>query len=149
MTTAAVPSTSRSGGAPKPPLRFGVESAKGLWINGSDDVLRIRATDLRDLTRKAAAAREDCPHAVVVIDIGVLIARDIRTARAAVRDSGCDLCEGMVYVGTPAGLVGLVADIYALGIADGAVLVPLAGDDDVLELIREVVVPELTALAAA
>jgi hypothetical protein len=125
-----------------------VESGNTLWTNGSDDVLRIRAADLRDLAHKAAAAREDAPHAVVVVDIDVLIAQDIRTARAALSDSGYECGDRMVYVGTPAGLAGLVADIHALGIADGAVLVPLGGDG-VLQLIRDVVVPELHTLAGA
>jgi len=149
MTTAtATPDTSGSEGKPRRQLRFGVDSDNSLWTNGSDNVLRIQAVDLRDLANKAAAAREDSPHAVVVVDIDVMIAQDIRTARAALRDSGYECGDRMVYVGTAAGLAGLVADIHALGIADGAVLVPVAGDG-VLELIRDVVVPELTAMSGA
>lgn len=135
-------------GASRRPLRFGVASDNGLWTNGSDDWIRIRAVDLRDLTHKAAAAREDHPHAVVVVDIDVLIARDVRTARAAISDSGYEGGDTMAYVGTPAGLSGLIADIYALGIADGAVLLPV-DSDGVLDLIRDVVVPELQSMSAA
>ncbi len=139
---AGCPGTSRR------PLRFGVVSEKGLWTNGSDELVRIRAVDLRDLTHKAAAAREDCPRAVVVVDINVLIAGDARTARAAISDSGCQRGDTMTYVGTPAGLSGLIADIYALGIADGAILLPV-DSEGVVELIRDVVVPELQTMSAA
>lgn len=140
--------TAGSEGIPRPPLRFGVESDKGLWTNGSDELVRIRAVDLRDLTHKAAAARQDCPHAVVVVDIDVMIARDVRAARTAMSDSAYESGDTMVYVGTPAGLSGLIADIYALGIADGAILLPV-DNEGVLDLIHDVVVPELHAMAAA
>jgi hypothetical protein len=111
-------------------------------------LVRIRAVDLRDLTHKAAAVREDYPHAVVVVDINVLIAGDARTARAAISDSGCECGDTMTYVGTPGGLSGLIADIYALGIADGAILLPV-DSEGVVELIRDVVVPELHMMSAA
>ncbi|MBN3511520.1 hypothetical protein JYB55_22065 [Mycolicibacterium septicum] len=140
--------TAGSEGKSRPPLRFGVESDKGLWTNGSDDLVRIRAVDLRDLTHKAAAARQDCPHAVVVVDINVMIALDVRAARTAMSDSAYESGDTMVYVGTPTGLSGLIADIYALGIADGAILLP-ADNEGVLDLIHDVVVPELQTMAAA
>ncbi|WP_234940073.1 hypothetical protein [Mycolicibacterium sp. GESEQ-9] len=104
--------------------------------------------DLRDLTHKAAAARQDCPHAVVVVDINVMIALDVRAARTAMSDSAYESGDTMVYVGTPTGLSGLIADIYALGIADGAILLP-ADNEGVLDLIHDVVVPELQTMAAA
>lgn len=140
--------TAGSEGKPKPHLRFGVESDKGLWTNSSDELVRIRAVDLRDLTHKAAATRQDCPHAVIVVDIDVMIALDVRAARTAMSDSAYESGDTMVYVGTPAGLSGLIADIYALGIADGAILRPV-DNEGVLDLIHGVVVPELQTMAAA
>ncbi|WP_234796712.1 hypothetical protein [Mycolicibacterium porcinum] len=125
-----------------------MESDKGLWTNSSDELVRIRAVDLRDLTHKTAAARQDCPHAVIVVDIDVVIALDVRAARTAMSDSAYESGDTMVYVGTPAGLSGLIADIYALGIADGAILRPVH-NDGVLDLIHDVVVPELQTMAAA
>lgn len=147
MATAAW-GTAGFDGTSRRPLCFGVVSDKGLWTNGSGDPTRIRAVDLRDLTHRAAAVRREHPHAVVVVDIDVVIARDARTAREVMSDSGHVAGDTMVYVGTPAGLAGLVADIYALGIADGAVLLPVGGDG-VLELIRDVVLPELQTISVA
>jgi hypothetical protein len=48
----------------------------------------------------------------------------------------------LLYVGTATGLAGLVADLYALGMTDGAMLIPLIGED-VPALIRDEVLPEL------
>lgn len=130
------------------PLRFGVSCDQGLWTNGFGELVRIRALDLRELTHKVAEVREDSPHAVVVVDIEVMIASDVRAARAAMRELGHESVDTMAYVGTPTGLAGLIMDIYAMGIADGAVLLPV-GNGAVLELIRDSVVPELEAVSAA
>ena len=53
--------------------------------------------------------------------------------------------QTLLYVGTPAGLAGLIADIHALNIADGAVLIPRAAG--VAELIPEAVLPVLRTMA--
>ncbi|CPT92052.1 Uncharacterised protein [Mycobacteroides abscessus] len=130
------------------PLLFGVAYDNRIWTDGHEDLVRIRAVDLRDLARKVAAVRDDAPHAGVVVDIDVIIAADAPTARGLVSDSGYPAGDTLLYVGTPAGLCGLIADIHALGIADGAILVPL-DCEGVVELVRDTVVPELRAMAAA
>jgi len=129
-------------------LRFGVVTADGLWTEAPGDLVRIRAVDLRDLAHKTAAIREDAPHVDVVVDIDVMIAADARSARAAMASAGCQGSGTLLYVGTPAGLSGLIADIHAVGIADGAVLVPF-DSNGVADLIRDAVLPELRMLASA
>ncbi|AMU69546.1 hypothetical protein PP298_04635 [Mycobacteroides abscessus] len=129
------------------PLRFGVAYGNWVWTDGLDDLVRVRAVDLRDLARKVAAVRDDAPHAGVVVDIDVIIAADAPSARGMVSDSGYPAGDTLLYVGTPAGLCGLIADIHTLGIADGAILVPL-DYEGVVKLVYDTVVPELRAMAA-
>ena len=105
-----------------------------------DDGVRVRAVDLQDAQRRAAMLRADAPEQPVLLDIEVLIDRDIRSAFAALEDvpSG----HALRYVGTPRGLAGLIADVQRLGIADGVVLKPLA-DSPVSELMLEELAPGL------
>lgn len=58
------------------------------------------------------------------------------------------LPETLRYVGTPSGLAGLIADLYTLGLIDGAMLIPLVADD-VAKLIFKEVLPELESLTGA
>jgi alkanesulfonate monooxygenase SsuD/methylene tetrahydromethanopterin reductase-like flavin-dependent oxidoreductase (luciferase family) len=131
------------------PVRVGIALRSEVWLDSPEDLVRIRAHDLRDAARKTAATREDRPDVDVLVDIEVVIARDARTARAIVRESDVHHAgDTLLYVGTPAGLAGLIADIQALGIAEGAVLIPLAGVG-VADLIRLEVLPELHRMAEA
>ncbi|MCV7229988.1 hypothetical protein [Mycolicibacterium komossense] len=123
--------------SPSGPLRIGVDHAP----NGA---IRIRATDLRGVTQRAAAVRADHPDAVVVVDIEAMIARDAQSARSALAQAGWDRGDTLLYVGTPAGLAGLIADIHALAIADGAVLLPVT--DAARVLIFDEVLPELSTM---
>lgn len=129
--------------AARTPLRLGVAYGPHTWLNLPGDLTRVRATDLRHLARQVAAARSERPGRDVVADINVVIAGEARSARAAL-DECADLPadDTLLYVGTPVGLAGLVADLYALRIIDGVVLIPLFGQE-MLELIRNEVVPEL------
>ena len=52
--------------------------------------------------------------------------------------------DTMLYVGTPSGLAGLVADMHALGIADGAVLIPRTAL--AVDLIHDAVLPVLNSM---
>jgi hypothetical protein len=127
--------------SPTGPLQIGIGRAPG----GS---VRIRATDLRGVAHQAAAVRDIQPGAVVVVDIDVMIAHDARSARALLADAEWEPSNTLLYVGTPAGLAGLITDIHALGIAgiaDGAVLLPVA-KEGVLELIYREVLPELSTM---
>ena len=105
------------------------------WTEVAGDrgpAVRLRAADLQRAKRESARLRTDpqASGASVILDIQVLIADDIRAARRA--SSGAEIAGDCVqYVGTLAGLVGLVRDVWAAGVADGVTLVPAAPDQDV------------------
>lgn len=93
--------------------------------------VRIVATDLRDLSRKAAEVKLDRPGVPVLADIYVAVAKEAALARTELATAGVDVPENsLVYVGTPRGLAGLISDIRALDIADGAVLRPLTAGSE-------------------
>lgn len=127
------------------PLRFGVAHDDDVCWYRDAAAERVRGVDLTDLARRSAHLRSTAPGADVAADIDVVIASDAATARALLAQYDGERNSGaLLYVGTPTGLAGLVADIYALGIADGAVLIPRV--PGVIELIRNVVLPALQAM---
>lgn len=128
------------------PLQLGVANAGEVsWMTPADAV-RVRGADLGEVARRAAAARRSNPDSDVVVDIEFVIAPDARSARAlSTVDPDSTADQTLFYVGTPAGLAGLIADIHALGIADGAVLIPRAAG--VAELIGAAVLPVLSTMA--
>lgn len=134
--------------SPRGPLRLGIQFAERLWMNSPGVPIRVRATDLRHLSQQVRAIRAESPEVDVVVDIDVMIAPVAAAAREAMAGRQTDAGGTLLYVGTPTGLAGLIADIHALDIADGAVLVPLA-EHGVVELIRSAVIPELQTMAAA
>jgi hypothetical protein len=124
------------------PLRLGIElTATQPWIEltalrgGTDGALptplRVQAADLRDAYQKVATIRAEVGHeAPTLLDVEVMIAQDSRSARTslAILDSALRTARrpaSLLYVGTPRGLAGLIADIQTLGIADGVILQPL------------------------
>jgi alkanesulfonate monooxygenase SsuD/methylene tetrahydromethanopterin reductase-like flavin-dependent oxidoreductase (luciferase family) len=130
------------------PLRMGIARGNDVWLDTRGDVVRGKATDLREATHKTTQAREEHPGVDILVDIEVVIARDARAARETLDRLVDDRAgDTLLYVGTPSGLAGLVTDIHRLGIAAGAVLVPLV-EAGVLDLIREEVFPELLDTAA-
>ena len=125
------------------PLRLGVAYGETVWLNAPGELIRVRAEDLRGLANRVTAVRQQHPGCDVVVDIDVVIASEARWARAALAKAGGAPEHGtLLYVGTAAGLAGLVADLYVLGMIDGAMLIPLIGDE-VPALIRDEVLPEL------
>lgn len=102
------------------------------------NVIRIRATDLRDAQIQRAQIRaalaEDGrdPDAVaVLVDLEVLIAPEARSARKELAQLDSALIAlrvpvSLQYVGTPSGLGSLIADIRAADVADGVTLLPLS-----------------------
>jgi hypothetical protein len=134
----------------KKPLRLGVADGDTVWLSDAPgDVIRVRAEDLRGLADQVGAVRRKHPGFDVLVDIDVVIADEARAARAAVATAGELPDRGTLrYVGTAAGLAGLVADVYALGLSDGAMLIPLPGEggEETSALIRGVVIPELATL---
>jgi hypothetical protein len=123
--------------SPSGPLRIGIGHAP-------DGAIRIRAVDLRAVAQRVAAVRDEHPDAVVVVDIDVMIADEAQSARAMLARLGSERGDTLLYVGTPSGLAGLVADIHALGIADGAVLLPAT--DAARGLIYRDVLPLLSTM---
>lgn len=128
---------------PAHPLRIGVAGGGRSWANCPGEFVRVTPCDLRDATHRVAAARERAPGLEVLIDIRAVIAADSHTARALAHGRAGD--PGLLYVGTPAGLAGLVVDIHTLRIADGAMLIPASSEMRVL--IEKQVLPALAALA--
>jgi alkanesulfonate monooxygenase SsuD/methylene tetrahydromethanopterin reductase-like flavin-dependent oxidoreductase (luciferase family) len=123
-------------------LRLGVALRDRVLWDSDTTAERIRGVDLSDLARKSASRRRDHPDVDVVADIDVVIAAEARTARAMLSSDAHETCDGtLLYVGTPPGLASLITDIHALGIADGAVLIPRAAG--VADLIRDAVLPLL------
>ena len=60
-----------------------------------------------------------------MVDIDFVIAHDARSARALTLAGGDEPDrQTLLLRRDPAGLAGLIADIHALNIADGAVLIP-------------------------
>jgi alkanesulfonate monooxygenase SsuD/methylene tetrahydromethanopterin reductase-like flavin-dependent oxidoreductase (luciferase family) len=137
---------------PRGPLRVGIALADHVWLDSPGVVARVRAVDLRDLVHKAADAHAEQPGVDVLVDIDVMIAHVAQSARDAMDAISREYTGGtLLYVGTPTGLAGLIADIHALGIADGAVLSPMASaseSDPVLQLIRNEVLPVLHTMSA-
>ena len=121
---------------PQGPLRIGIGVAP-------DDAIRVRAVDLRALGQHVAVVRAEYPSAAVVVDIDVMIADQATSARAALNRLGGEHGDTLLYVGTPAGLAGLIADIHTLGIADGVVLLPMTAAGNV-DLIYDDVLPRLS-----
>jgi hypothetical protein len=138
------------------PLRMGIElSATQPWIELTarrggidgkvDTPLRVQASDLRDAYQKVATVRADVGNEVpTMLDVEVMIARDSRSARTslAILDSALRTVRrpaSMLYVGTPSGLAGLIADIHTLGISDGVILRPLLLPGVLVHIVDEVV----------
>jgi alkanesulfonate monooxygenase SsuD/methylene tetrahydromethanopterin reductase-like flavin-dependent oxidoreductase (luciferase family) len=121
-----------------------------------DSVRRVRAADLRAAQRLRAGFRAEAeqagrdPDAVsVVLDIETLLAADASTAlrRLGELDSRLSTpraADSVPYIGTPEGLVGLIADLRLAGVADGVTLRPLEVDTTLGLIVGDV----MTELAA-
>lgn len=116
------------------------------WTRSNAPAIRLAAADLAQarrsselLKRRTAGQSED--DTSVVVDLTVLVAPTARAARSILRDQMNSSGEGrptdsLSYVGTPAGLRGLIFDIRAAGVADGVTLLPLGLHNSISELIR-------------
>jgi alkanesulfonate monooxygenase SsuD/methylene tetrahydromethanopterin reductase-like flavin-dependent oxidoreductase (luciferase family) len=124
------------------PLRLGVALCDRVLWDGNTGAERIRGVDLSDIARKSAHVRCIQPDVDVVADIDVVIAAEARTARAMFSLDADETGDStLLYVGTPSGLASLITDLHALGITDGAVLIPRAAGS--ADLIRDAVLPLL------
>lgn len=136
--------------APSRPVRVGLMQGQHVLWNDPHrtcDAVRVRGSNLSEVGRRTAAVRDEQPDIDVVADIDVVIAETESAARSTLDSPTLDspLCESgdptLLYVGTPTGLAGLVSDIHAVGIADGAVLIPRTAG--VADLIEHQVMPAL------
>ncbi|WP_153008481.1 hypothetical protein [Rhodococcus pyridinivorans] len=86
-----------------------------------------------------------------IVDVAVLISDCARAARRAWRERADDDSFGQMglrYIGTPAGLRGLLDDIYSAQVADGVSLSALAGYNTIDEIISAVDAREAMPLPA-
>ncbi|SNS71650.1 hypothetical protein [Rhodococcoides kyotonense] len=128
----------------------------GAWTEITDaaateSVVRISAADLREgqqartaLRADAVAAGKDADSVAVFLDIEFHIADDARTARREFATFDVPAVPGSIrYVGTSAGLAGLVADVKAAEVADGVTLVAVGPETRNLGDVASGVVPWL------
>lgn len=115
----------------------------------SPPMVRIEAPDLRAASRQTAAlhaeAAERGRQACVLVDLEVVIDRDVCAARAALAELKRPAAPNTLrYVGTAAGLAGLIADIHTLRLTDGVTLMPLSRV--ALDLILDEALPQLQTM---
>lgn len=103
------------------------------WLVGEADLQlpaaesRIQALDLGDAQVRSARLRDGRSAALgpLLLDLDVVVSSCGAAARRSLSESVIPRRQGAHYVGTVDGLLGLIADIHALHIADGVVLFPL------------------------
>lgn len=140
-TTSPIPTGTISIGRPALQLALaGDDVAQGLPIVVRRETLR-EAQRARSLLR---AGSHDPANFVVALEIEVAIAGHAASARAAVAaaaDTTPDTESDTIrYIGTTAGLITLVRDIYVAEVADAIILVPIDGRATE-DRIREQVLP--------
>jgi alkanesulfonate monooxygenase SsuD/methylene tetrahydromethanopterin reductase-like flavin-dependent oxidoreductase (luciferase family) len=104
---------------------------------------RIRVADLQGAQRESARLRAEADQqgCTVFVEIEVLVDRDARTAISAAEQLGQASSPSdsvLRYIGTPQGLAGYIADLHALGIADGVTLLPLRASEKSDRIINDV-----------
>jgi hypothetical protein len=112
-------------------------------------VVRIEAPDLRAASRQTAALHAEAAargdEAAVLVDLEVVIDRDMCAARATLAGlTRPPTPNTLRYVGTAAGLAGLIADIHTLQLTDGVTLIPLS--ELALDLILDEALPQLQTM---
>jgi hypothetical protein len=104
-------------------------------VDSTAEVVRIRASDLQEARAVTGRIRARDSHqgrsSVVYLDLQYHVAVDARTARLEASQFAPADAGSVRYVGTPAGLGGLIDDIATAGVADGVTLLPLGPEDTV------------------
>jgi alkanesulfonate monooxygenase SsuD/methylene tetrahydromethanopterin reductase-like flavin-dependent oxidoreductase (luciferase family) len=132
--------------AARRPLRLGIDDRYAVWLASPGEFVRVRGMGLRQVARRASAVRAERPGIDVLVDIDVVIANDAASALADA--AGLPDTDTLRYVGTPCGLAGLIADLHALAITDGAILIPVVHHDHI-DWLRDRILPELHSLVPA
>lgn len=119
-------------------LRTRVSALSGVRL--PECYARVRAADLQGAQRQSARLRAEAgaDGCTVFVDVEVLVDSDVRAALHAAEQLGQTSGATLRYVGTPRGLAGFVADLHALGIADGVTLIPLRAADSAHRIINDV-----------
>ncbi|GGC52917.1 hypothetical protein IEU95_10350 [Hoyosella rhizosphaerae] len=126
--------------ARRDPLESPLQTPSGEWVllTGShrgERLIRLRARDLGEARQRYEGIKLGDPRAVVLLDIYGYSADSWRQAFDAYRQINPQWKPGGVfdtitYVGSHSGLVGLIEDVHAAGVADG---VTVQGPDDWLQ----------------
>ena len=100
------------------------------------EIVRIQAEDLREAQRRTSGIRADARagnrDVAVFLDIESYTAVDARTARSELASICSDEPTSVRYVGTEAGLLSLISDITAAGVADGVTILRLGPSKDAM-----------------
>lgn len=117
-----------------------VVAAKTISVQAKD--LQQAQRESRRLLQEFRAKFEE--PASAMLDITVHVAESARAARRQISEAVSTISDGVTYVGTAAGLAGLIADIGIAGVADGVTLRPAIPDSvTMLTLLAHDVVPLL------
>lgn len=101
-------------------------------------VLRRQFEDEPKMRRRSATP------VTVLVALTVHLATDARTAIREITERSVDIDEPVHYVGTAAGLAGLIGDIAGIGLADGVLLrLAVPGSPEILRLVVDDVLSRL------
>jgi hypothetical protein len=118
----------------------------GIEAENSVPTTRIHAANLRrassETQRLKADARQTGADVRVFVDVEAHVSDVAASARRDVLSASIDLSRDSIrYIGTPAGLMGLIRDIGLAGVADGVTLIPLLpqtpGSEALIALVNE------------
>lgn len=109
---------------------WGADSTDGLVLlfpraaSASAEITVVRVPDLVTAQRERRRIQRGDPRSVVLLEVEAVVAQTFRQAREAAADAP-QPASTVRYIGTSAGLGGLIADISATDLADGVLLTPL------------------------
>jgi hypothetical protein len=113
---------------------FVVDDSGGEWTeltSGDKPALRIASPDLQRAQRARGRIRDDVS---VILDVTVLVTADLRSASSWMSAQDAQETATLYYAGTVDGLAGLIADIFAAGVADGVTLISASTQQDLRAL---------------
>jgi hypothetical protein len=132
------------------------ESPVLLTQSQQNDYVVIEATDLRHAQAVQRGLKHESGNrytgahpANVLVALTVHVAIDARTALREIAEGSVDIDDSAHYVGTPAGLAGLIADMGRTRLADGVCLrLAMPESKEALRRIVDDVLPRLEATGA-
>ncbi|WP_067656615.1 hypothetical protein [Nocardia harenae] len=104
-----------------------------LTVAARREIVPVRAADVSAVPRACAAARAEAaargPGVSILVELAVLLAAGTGAARqrlAELERAERWIPPGLRYLGTPAGLAGLIIDLHRAAGADGVLLRPIS-----------------------